>query len=352
MSTKPQLNTETYGFNAKSSVFDGLTFSFIFSFFLFVLVQPDESEFFLLSRNLFFYSALFISSMGLGYALNRSGIKTWGEKIFEASGGSLTSPEVRWIKTFWVWQVLFTILIALVVGLYVTEFSLIQLFDKNGFQGAVRIFSELFNPNFEVLPRAVVRMFETLFMAFIATAFAVPIAFVLSFLAAKNIMKHPAAFTIYFLLRAVLNVIRSVESFMWAIIFAVWVGIGPSAGMLALMVQSVASLTKQYSEIIESVSEGPIEGIRSCGANQFQTILYAVIPQVILPHISFTIYRWDINVRMATIVGFVGGGGIGQLLIAYQGQGRWNEVGCIFLVIAVVVLLLDQGSAYIREALK
>ena len=139
---------------------------------------------------------------------------------------------------------------------------------------------------------------------------------------------------------------------MWAIIFSVWVGIGASAGMLALMIHSIASLAKQYSEIVETVSDGPIEGIQATGASQLQTIWYAIVPQVILPYISFTVYRWDINVRMATIVGFVGGGGIGKLLIAYQGQAMWEEVGCIFFVIAVVVWLLDQGSAYIREALK
>lgn len=139
---------------------------------------------------------------------------------------------------------------------------------------------------------------------------------------------------------------------MWAIIFSVWVGIGAGAGMLALMIHSIASLAKQYSEIVETVSDGPIEGIQSTGASKLQTIWYAIVPQVVLPYISFTVYRWDINVRMATIVGFVGGGGIGKLLIAYQGQAMWREMGCIFFVIAIVVWLLDQGSSYIREALK
>ena len=114
----------------------------------------------------------------------------------------------------------------------------------------------------------------------------------------------------------------------------------------------MASLAMQYSEFIEGVSEGPIEGIQATGASRLQVIWFGIVPQVVLPFISFTIYRWDINVRMATIVGFVGGGGIGQLLIAYQGQAMWEEVGCLFFVIAVVVWLMDQTSTYIREALK
>jgi phosphonate transport system permease protein len=130
------------------------------------------------------------------------------------------------------------------------------------------------------------------------------------------------------------------------------VGIGPFAGMLALMLHSVASLTKQYSEIVECIFEGPVEGIKATGAGKLQTIRYGVVPQIVLPYISFTIYRWDINVRMATIIGLVGGGGIGTMLIQYQGQALWREVGCIVVVIAVVVWLLDTGSAYIREAIK
>src|SRR5690606_7818811 len=121
------------------------------------------------------------------------------------------------------------------------------------------------------------------------------------------------------------------------IIFSVWVGIGPFAGMLALMFHSVASLTKQYSELIESASEGPIEGIRATGANSTQVVWFAIVPQVILPYIAFTIYRWDINVRMATVIGLVGGGGIGTLLIQYQGQALWNEVGTLALLIVIVV---------------
>jgi phosphonate transport system permease protein len=189
-------------------------------------------------------------------------------------------------------------------------------------------------------------------MAFISTALAIPIAFVLSFLSAKNIMKSPVGFTIYTLLRTFFNVIRSIEALIWAIIFSVWVGIGPFAGMLALMIHSIASLAKQYSEIIETVNDGPIEGILSTGATRLQMIWFAIVPQVILPFISFTIYRWDINIRMATIIGLVGGGGIGTLFMQYQGQAMWNEVGTIVLVITFVVWFMDTASAYIREALK
>lgn len=153
-------------------------------------------------------------------------------------------------------------------------------------------------------------------------------------------------------LRMSFNLTRSVEPILWAIIFSVWVSFGAFAGMLALAVHSIASLSKQYSEIVEGVESGPIEGIESTGAGPLQVVWFAVVPQVVLPYISYTIDRWDINVRMATILGFVGGGGIGAMLMEYQGQSRWPQVGCIIIVIATVVWIMDAFSAHVRNAIK
>jgi phosphonate transport system permease protein len=115
---------------------------------------------------------------------------------------------------------------------------------------------------------------------------------------------------------------------------------------------SISSLVKQYSEIIECVEDGPIEGVAATGATQLQVIWFAIVPQVVLPFISFTIFRWDINVRMATIIGLVGGGGIGNLFMQYQGQALWREVGTLALLIVLVVWVMDAASTYIREAIK
>ncbi|MCA9906981.1 MAG: ABC transporter permease subunit, partial [Anaerolineae bacterium] len=114
--------------------------------------------------------------------------------------------------------------------------------------------------------------------------------------------------------RTLLNAIRSIEPLIMGLVFVIWVGIGPFAGVLALALHSVASLGKLYSEQVENIDSGPIEALQSTGANRLQTIMYAVVPQIIPPYIAFTMYRWDINVRMSTIIGFVGGGGIGFLL--------------------------------------
>ena len=238
-------------------------------------------------------------------------------------------------------------------GWIVTDISPIEFLSGEGLQGAGRIFGALLTPEFDVIGEALSAMVVTIFTAFMATVVAVPLSFVLSFPAARNMLGTGLlAKTIYIVLRAILNIMRSMEPIIWAIIFSVWVGIGPFAGMLALVIHTIASLTKQYSEQIEDVNEGPIEAISATGANRLQVLWFAVVPQCVIPFLSFTIYRWDINVRMATIIGFVGGGGIGTLLTQYQGLARYHEVGTLVILITAVVWLLDVVSSRIREALR
>jgi phosphonate ABC transporter permease subunit PhnE len=204
--------------------------------------------------------------------------------------------------------------------------------------------------NHDMLFRALSALAETIFLALLATVFAIPFAFALSFFAARNLMpKTLTGNSVYIIIRTIATFIRSVEAIVWAIIFSVWVGIGPFAGMLALMIHSIAALTKLYSEQIENIDEGQVEAIKATGASTLQIWIYAVIPQILSPYLAFTIYRWDINVRMATIVGFVGGGGIGLLLQQQQQMLQWRDVGLIIWLIAIVVWLMDMFSARIRE---
>lgn len=261
-------------------------------------------------------------------------------------------PTRPWLRTFSGMVTAAVGLLTLVVAWLVTDTSLRELFSQSGLAGARRIFAAMLRPDWSILPGVIEQTLVTIFMALQATLCAVPVAFVLSFPAARNLMRSSRlGLAVYAALRLLCNVTRSIEALVWAIIFAVWVGIGPFAGMLALMVHSVASLVKLFSEQVENVAEGPMEAIQATGATRLQVIWYAVVPQVVLPFLSFTIYRWDINVRMATIIGLVGGGGIGKLLIQYQGLAKWHAVGTIVLVIAVVVWLMDWLSARLREAI-
>ncbi|MBT4762272.1 MAG: phosphonate ABC transporter, permease protein PhnE [Bdellovibrionaceae bacterium] len=338
----------------QSVLLDGLIFTFVVLSLLVYFVNPSEDQLLMLSRNTFLSLGVFAFSGVVVFLLNSKGIHTIGHILFaEPQLSEAVQEDVPWFKKFWGIELIVAFIIAFYASFVVTEFSFYELFSESGFLGAQRIFSSLLNPNFEILPRAILAIIETIFMAFMATVLAVPIAFVLSFLCAKNVMSgHKVLFAIYGTIRTLLNVTRSIEPLIWAIIFSVWVGIGPFAGMLALLLHSVASLAKNYSELVECISEGPVEAIKATGASSLQVVWFAMVPQIVLPYTAFTIYRWDINVRMATIIGLVGGGGIGTMLIQYQGQALWNEVGCLVLVIAVVVWVMDTGSAYIREAIK
>jgi phosphonate transport system permease protein len=202
----------------------------------------------------------------------------------------------------------------------------------------------------EPLRLTVERMVETIFLGLMATLFGVVLAVPVSFIAARNLMSGSlVTLVLYYVTRTILNIVRSIEPLIWAIIAVIWVGLGPFAGIIALTLHSIAALGKLYSEAIEGIEPGPIEAIQATGANWLQTIMYAVVPQMIPPFVSFTIYRWDINVRMSTVIGLVGGGGIGFLLIQYIRLLDYRAAGIAVWFIAITVAILDYVSADIRQ---
>jgi phosphonate transport system permease protein len=202
----------------------------------------------------------------------------------------------------------------------------------------------------EPLRLVVQRMVETIFMGMMATLFGIILSIPFSFLGARNIMAgSPLTLAIYYATRTVMNVVRAIEPLIWALIAVVWVGLGPFAGIVALTVHSVAALGKLYSEAIEGIDPGPIEAIQATGATRLQTIMYAVVPQMISPFVSFSIYRWDVNVRMSTVIGLVGGGGVGFILVQYIRLLDYRAAGIAVWFIAVTVAVLDYVSAEIRR---
>ena len=197
------------------------------------------------------------------------------------------------------------------------------------------------------------KMVETIFLALMATTIGVFVAAPLSFLGARNLMtKNRLGTLVYYAVRTGLNVLRSIEPLILAILFVVWVGIGPFAGVLALGLHAIAALGKLFSEQIESIDPGPVEAVTAVGARPLQVIYFGVLPQVLLPFLALSFYRWDINVRMSTIIGFVGGGGIGFLLQQWINLLKYNEAGTALLAIAIVVITLDTLSAKIRERIE
>jgi phosphonate transport system permease protein len=202
----------------------------------------------------------------------------------------------------------------------------------------------------EALTRTIDLMVETIFLGMMATAFGILFSIPISFLAARNMMSgSQLTIATYYVTRTFLNIVRSIEPLIWALIAVVWVGLGPFAGIIALTLHSIAALGKLYSEAIEGIDHGPIEAIQATGATRIQVIMYAVVPQMIPAFVSFSIYRWDINVRMSTVIGLVGGGGIGFLLIQYIRLLDYRSAGIAVWFIAVTVAVLDYVSAEIRQ---
>jgi phosphonate ABC transporter permease subunit PhnE len=159
----------------------------------------------------------------------------------------------------------------------------------------------------------------------------------------------PVGLVVYNFTRTLLNVLRAVEPLIMVIVIAVWVGIGPFAGVLALSLHTVAALGKLFSEDVETISAGPMEAVTATGATRLQMIIYAVVPQIVPTYVSLTMYRWDINVRMSTIIGFAGGGGIGFLLQQNANLLRYREASAQILAIALVVTAMDYLSSYLRS---
>ncbi|MFP3881493.1 MAG: ABC transporter permease subunit [Actinomycetota bacterium] len=158
-----------------------------------------------------------------------------------------------------------------------------------------------------------------------------------------------AGLGIYYFFRTFFNTLRSIEALILALVFVVWVGLGAFAGTLALALHTIAANAKLYSEQVESIGSGPLEAVRATGATRLQTVVYAVVPQIVAPFIAFTMYRWDINVRMSTIIGFVGGGGIGFILQQNINQLRYRGSAAQILAIAIVVAAMDYASSRLRE---
>ena len=195
-------------------------------------------------------------------------------------------------------------------------------------------------------------IYETLALAFLSTIIGALFAIPFGFLAARNLMTgNPFTAGVYVVIRTILNIVRSIEALIMAIIFVIIVGLGPFPGMIAITIHTTAALGKLYSEVIEGIDPGPIEAVRATGANWLQVVRYAVIPQIVPSFTALTIYRWDINVRSSTIIGFVGGGGIGFFLWQWIILQDYRAVGSAFVAIAVVVIILDFFSARIRERL-
>lgn len=189
-------------------------------------------------------------------------------------------------------------------------------------------------------------LIETMLMAFLATLLGTIGAFVLCFPASRSLTTHPI---LYFLTRRILEVARTVPDLVFALIFVFAFGLGPLAGILAIAIHTMGGSGKLFAEAVENIDMRQVEGVQATGGNWFQAIRYGAVPQVLPDFASYTLWRYEINVRTSSIIGFVGAGGIGQELYTAIRVQYYEDISAIILMLILTVALIDLTCESFRH---
>ena len=251
----------------------------------------------------------------------------------------------------WIYKLLLAFAIACVLA-WSSSTVVISNETGNGLEVAGNILSGIFHPDTKLLfnfttSGVAYLLLETLCIAFLGTIVGAVISVPLSFLSASNLMPRPIALIGRFAIAA----IRTIPAFIYGLMFIRVTGPGPFAGLLTMSLCSIGMVSKNFIESIEDLDKRILESLDAAGCTTFQKIRYGILPQLFPDFMSTLIYRFDMNLRDATVLGLVGAGGIGAPLIFAMSAYRWNEVGSILLGLIVLVLIIEWISAKIRTKL-
>lgn len=246
----------------------------------------------------------------------------------------------------------------------------VDLASLLGGEGLAQIWAytrKLFPPDFSAatLSEAGAGAVETFAISLIGSLLSVAIALPMALVATRTLLYRgilfegrrlgPAATTLRVALyacgKAALNVLRTIPEIVWALIFVFVVGLGPFPGVLALGVHTGGVLGKLFGEVLEDVDPAPLEALQATGASRFRILMYGVLPQALPQFVSYALYRWEVNVRAAAVMGFVGAGGLGQRIYVAISLFHERELLTLILAIYVIVTLVDALSAYLRSRL-
>ena len=252
-------------------------------------------------------------------------------------------------KNLWKRLLVFAIIMLLLIwGAYGFEFGI----DEKGAMMAKSIFSGITHPETTLLFNLTTKgipylVLETIAIAFLSTIIGTILAVPVSFLSASNIVPRPVAL----IFRAIVLFIRTIPSLVWALIWVRVTSTGPFCGVVTQSVCSIGMISKMNVTAIENLDTGVLEALDAAGANTFEKIRCGVLPQLSASFVSTAIYRFDINLKDATLLGIVGAGGIGSPLNDAIGNMRWNRVGAFLLVLIIMVVIIEWLSTQIRERL-
>ena len=260
-------------------------------------------------------------------------------------GGSLlkmAKPARKNLVSWIAWGVLLAMLAGSWQGADMRPFDLVRDAGNMATYAA-----DFFPPKFTDWRIYLTEMVVTIQIALWGTVLAVLFAVPLGLLCSSNIT--PA--WVYQPVRRLMDATRAINEMVFAMLFIVAVGLGPFAGVLALFVHTTGVLAKLFSEAVESIDPQPVEGIRATGANALEEIVYGIIPQVLPLWISYSLYRFESNVRSASVVGMVGAGGIGVILWDIIRGFQYAETCAVMIIIIVTVTVIDIVSARIRKSI-
>ena len=254
----------------------------------------------------------------------------------------------KYLKSQWTWKTYLFISSLIASLVFVTidlEINFITLFSESS-----KYFGDIFNrmlpPDFSNLNNLMLAMFETIEIAYLGTFIAIVLSIPVGLFSARNLAPN---YLIFLIARIITIFFRAIPEFIIAMILVIAVGFGAIPGVLALGLHTMGFLAKFYAEDIEHVNKGPIEALKSSGASKRQIISFAIIPQIIPSFVANNLYILDRNIRMATMLGIVGAGGIGYYINLYLKFLQYEKVGAYLLIIFMVVMLIDLVSIYLRS---
>ena len=250
------------------------------------------------------------------------------------------SPRQTLVRYAWYVGIVFIVLWS------VRQLDIPWLYFLDAHVQAADLLVRMFPPDWAFIEEVLDPLIETIHIATLGTAFTFIITFPIAFLSARNTTYNDLTWLIG---RFILVTSRSVNTVVWGLLFVAIFGPGPVAGIWAITARSMGFMGKLIAEAIEEVDEGTIEAIEATGASRLQVLWIGVLPQVLPVIWGTSIYRWDINIRESTVLGFVGAGGIGIILYSSINLFAWSEVGIIIISIFVVVIISEFISAAVRK---
>ena len=273
------------------------------------------------------------------------------DKIINLTKNKNTTELEKYLRPQWSLKTLIFIVLTILLLTFVSidlEINFISLFS-NSLKYFADILSRMLPPDFSDLKSLIFSMIETIEIAILGTFIAIILSIPLALLSARNIA--PNIF-IFFIARTITIFFRAIPEFIIAMILVIAIGFGAMPGVLALGVHTMGFLAKFYAEDIEHINKGPVEALVSSGASKRQIISFAIIPQIIPSFVANNLYILDRNIRMATMLGIVGAGGIGYELQSAFRMFEYPKVSAIIIIIFFTIFIIDNISSYIRSKIK